>query len=357
MEKIILVVDDDLTSLKLAQNILESDYRVATVGSGAMVFKYLEHNTPNLILLDLNMAGMDGFEVMRRLQADRNYAKIPVIFLTAAQAPQSEAQCLESGAIDFVGKPFVPQVLKSRVRRTMELYDYRNHLENMVQKQAEVITSRTERITRIQSSVIIGMANLIEERDTSTGRHVKNTQTYVEMICRELFRRHLYPGVMTEHFMNHVIKAAPLHDVGKIKIPDAILQKPGKLTEEEYAIIQNHARYGADIIDEILGEVEEADYLSVAREIALYHHERWDGTGYPDHLRGEDIPLSARIMAVADVFDALYEDRVYKKGIRPLSATLNIIEEGKGTHFDPELVDVFMSMKDDIQEYLEKNEE
>ena len=352
MDKIILVVDDDMTSLRLAKNILEKEYRVATVNAGTLVFRYLSTNTPDLILLDLNMPDMDGFEVMDRIREHPVYSNIPVIFLTAAQDPQSEAACLESGAIDFVAKPFVPLVLKSRVKRTIELYGYRRQLEAMVTQQSQVITARTERIARMQNAVILGMANLIEERDGSTGQHVKNTQFYVEMLCNSLVAKGVYRDVLTEEYRNNTIKAAPLHDVGKIKIADAILLKPGKLTAEEYEVIKHHAAYGAQIIDDIIGDVEDPDYIRIAKELALHHHEKWDGSGYPDHLSGTDIPLCARIMALADVFDALYENRVYKKGIRPLSKTLNIIEEERGRHFDPEITDVFLEMRPLLKEYL-----
>jgi len=356
MEKIILVVDDDMTSLKLAKNILDQEYRVAAVNSGATVFRYLEKNTPDLILLDLNMPEMDGFEVMEKLKEDPAYAAIPVVFLTANQDPASEASCLESGAIDFVGKPFVPLVLKTRVKRILELMEYRGRLEQMVEQQSATITARTERITGIQNAIIVGMANLIESRDKSTGRHVKNTQAYVRMIADALYEKGLFKGVLTEEYKNNMIKAAPLHDVGKIKVPDSILMKPGKLTQEEFERVKTHVTEGAKIIDEILGDVEEPEYISVARDIAEYHHEKWNGTGYPEGLVGEDIPLCARVMAIADVFDALYEDRVYKRGIRPLSLTLQYIEDGKGNHFDPEITDVFLSLKHELCEYLGEKE-
>lgn len=352
MEKIILVVDDDMTSLTLAKNILDKDYRVATVPSGGMVFKYLAKNMPDLMLLDLNMPDMDGFEVMDRLQSHPVFSNIPVIFLTANQDPQNEARCLETGAIDFVSKPFVPQVLKTRVRRTIELFDYRRQLESMVRDQAQIITSRTERISRIQNAVIIGMANLIEQRDGSTGRHVRNTQHYVEMIADRLYEKGMFADTLTDEYRNNTIKAAPLHDVGKIRISDAILLKPEKLTEEEYKMIQKHAEYGAEIIDEILGDVEDEEYIRVARAIALSHHERFDGTGYPNGLAGEEIPLCARIMAIADVFDALYEDRVYKEGIRPLPKVIRMIEKEAGHHFDPVICNVFCGMKDELMEYM-----
>ena len=353
---IILIVDDDVTSLKLAKGILETEYRIATVNSGSMVFKYLANNTPDLILLDINMPDLNGFEVLERIKANNEWAAIPIVFLTANQDPQSEARCLEAGAIDYVGKPFVPVVLLNRVRRVMELFGYRRQLESMVANQSEVILSRTERITRMQNSIILGMANLIELRDNNTGRHVKNTQVYVEMLCNALKERRLFTDVLTDEYINDTIRAAPLHDVGKIKISDTILNKPGPLTDGEFKIIQNHTRYGADIVDDLLGDVEEPDYLQVARDIALYHHERWDGTGYPEGLAGESIPLCARIMALADVFDALYEDRVYKAGIRPMRACLDIVEDARGLQFDPVLTDVFLELEPQLKEYLGEEE-
>lgn len=353
---IILIVDDDTTSLKLAKGILDADHRVATVNSGPMVFKYLAANTPDLILLDINMPGMDGFEVLDQLKAKREWAGIPVIFLTANQDPQSEARCLESGAFDYVGKPFVPVVLQNRVRRAIELYTYRRQLESMVANQSEVILNRTERITRMQNSIILGMANLIELRDNNTGRHVKNTQIYVEMLCNALKERRLFPDILTDDYITDTVRAAPLHDVGKIKVSDTILNKPGPLTDEEFRIIQDHTRYGAEIVSDLLGDVEEPDYLEVARDIALRHHERWDGTGYPDGIAGEEIPLCARIMALADVFDALYEDRVYKAGIRPMRACLDIIEDARGLQFDPTLTDVFLELEPQLREYLGEEE-
>ena len=351
-QKIILVVDDDMTSLKLAKNILEKEYRVATVNSGLMVFKYLMKNTPDLILLDLNMPDMDGFSVMQKLNVHPEYSKIPVIFLTANQDPASEAKCLEVNAIDFVAKPFVPLVLRSRVRRTLELFGYRKQLESRVTEQLITINSREQQIADIQEAVIIGMANLIESRDMSTGTHVKNTQHYVEMICNALTARGLYPDILTEEYKNNTIKAAPLHDVGKIRISDLILKKPGRLSDEEFAAMQCHAAYGAEIIDDILGDVEGRDYLRVAHEIALCHHERWDGKGYPAGLKGEEIPLCARIMAIADVFDALYEERVYKDGIRPMAAVLAMIEEESGRHFDPVIAEAFLSLREALMEYV-----
>ena len=356
MNQIVLVVDDDVTSLKLAMNILEKDYRVAAATSGTMALKYLENNTPNLILLDLNMPDMNGFEILQKLVEDEELSKIPVIFLTASQTPQSEAKCLEAGAVDYVSKPYVPMVLKSRVQRILELYAYRKQLENTVEDQAKELVERSEQIDEIQAAVIIGMANLIEERDNNTGHHVKNTQYYVKMMCDALVEQGIYTDTLTSEFRDRLVKAAPLHDVGKIKITDLILQKPGKLSEEEFKIMQNHTRFGADILEDILGKVEDAEYLKVARNVALYHHERWDGNGYPEGLCGDEIPVEARIMAIADVFDALYEDRVYHRGIRSLDTVLGIMQDSAGTQFDPALVKVFLTLQDQIQEYVDNED-
>ena len=355
-EKRILIIDDDPTSLKRASGIMEEDYRVATAISGSTAFKYLEKNIPDLILLDLNMPNMDWFEVMDRLKVDPRLADIPVIFLAAAQTPQSEAQCFEVGAVDFVSKPFMAPVLKSRVQRVLELYAYRNKLEELVENQEEEIIQQETQISEIQNSVIIGMANLIEERDNSTGKHVKNTQLYVRLICEALTERGMYSDILTDQYKELLIKAAPLHDVGKIKIPDAILQKTGKLSEDEYRIIQNHTRYGADIVEDILGGIENREYLKMARDVALYHHERWDGNGYPERLIGEEIPLGARIMSIADVFDALREDRSYHRGIGSIERVMSIMEESGGTQFDPNIIKVFLDISDQIQEHLEKEE-
>ena len=357
MKKIVLVVDDDRTSLKRASGILEKDYRVAAAVSGEMVFKYLENNTPELILLDLFMPDMDGFEVLKKLRDDDRYKQIPVIFLSGEQDPAKEAECLSVGALDYITKPYVPTVLKSRVDRAMELSEYHRLLVNKMEKQAENIDHQKEQITDIQNAVIVGLANIIEERDSNTGNHVMNTQAYVEMLCNELMRRGLYEEELTPEFKALMIKAAPLHDIGKIKITDFILKKPGRLSDEEYRVIQKHTYYGAEIIDEILGGIEDREYLKLTREVALYHHERWDGNGYPEGLRGEEIPLGARIMAIADVFDALYSDRVYRKGIRPVDAVFAIIEESSGTQFDPTVGEAFLSLRNQIKKYIGEEEE
>lgn len=345
MESVILVVDDDTANLMLAQKLLGKEYRVAAANSGATAFKYLERNRPDLILLDINMPEMDGFEVMKRLKEEEAYNSIPVIFLTADKDSETETKCFESGAIDFVGKPFIPDVLRSRVRRTLELEKYHTKLEQMVKEQTEIITARTRRINEIQEQVIMGMATLIETRDHSTGKHVKSTRMYVEMIAKELQKKNLFPELLTDEYIQNLTKTAPLHDVGKIKITDAILCKPGRLTEEEYNEMKKHTELGGQVVEEIIGGVEDKEYVNMASQIASYHHERWDGKGYPEGLSGEEIPLCARIMAVADVFDALYAERCYKEPVRPVEKVMEMIKEGSGTQFDPVIADLFAGME------------
>lgn len=352
MNQVILVVDDDTSNLALAQKILGKEYRIAAANSGAVALKYLENNCPDLILLDINMPEMDGFQVLEKMKQMERFTNIPVIFLTADNDPETETRCFATGAVDFVAKPFIPDVLMSRVRKTLELETYRTNLENMVEEQTRIITARTRRISQIQEQVIMGMATLIETRDNSTGKHVKNTKTYVKMIAQELKARNIYADILTDDYIMNVYKAAPLHDVGKIKISDAILRKPGKLTEEEYNSMKLHSVYGREIINEIIGGVEDPEYVKIAEDIAMYHHERWDGTGYPIGLKGEDIPLCARIMALADVFDALYEERCYKEPIRPVFKIMQTLMEGRGTQFDPLITDVFVSLEQEIKELL-----
>lgn len=352
MKNIILVVDDDKTNLARAQKILLPHYRIAATSSGAAALKYLENNRPDLILLDINMPEMDGFEVMEELRRRESTASIPVIFLTADNLAETEVKCFRVGAVDFVAKPFVPDILLSRVGKTIELEQYRHNLEKMVREQADKITEASSRISMIQDSVIVGMANLIESRDGSTGKHVKNTQTYVQMIVDELHRRGLFGEYLTEEYIQDICKAAPLHDVGKIKVPDSVLQKPGKLTPEEFELMKMHTTYSRKIIKTIIGDVEDENYVRMVEDIAMYHHERWDGTGYPTGLAGERIPLAARIMAVADVFDALYEERVYKPPIRPIERIMQIMMEGRGTQFDPVIIDVFTEMLPDLKKLL-----
>ncbi len=340
-KQLILMVDDDRDNLKHAQMILGREYRIAAAISGAQALAFLKKHTPHLILLDIKMPAMDGFEALKKIREIPSCATLPVIFLTADTDAVTEAKCLSAGAVDFIGKPFVPQVLVRRVKRTLEIEMYQKHLEHMV-------SEKVAEITRMQETVITGIANLIESRDGSTGTHVKNTRNYVKILTRELQRRRLYPDILDSRYADYTIKAAVLHDVGKIKVPDAILTKPGRLTEEEYEQIKLHTVYGGEIIKDIIADVEDKEYVKIAEDIARHHHERWDGKGYPDGLSGEDIPLCARIMSLADVFDALAAERCYKQPVRPVENVFGMLEENAGTQFDPGLTKIFLELAPQI---------
>ena len=331
---VILIVDDDHINHMVAREVLKNEARIDTADSGAGALAYLAEKRPDLVLLDIRMPGMDGFETFRRMRALPAAGSVPVVFLTSETAPEVEARCFGEGAADFIAKPFVAAVLVNRVKRVLELEAHRNRLETMV----------AEQIDEMQESLLIGLADVIEFRDAGTGNHVKHSRLYVELIAYELKRRGVYADILTDDYIKHAVKAAPLHDIGKIHVPDHILRKPGKLTDEEFREIKTHTVHGAEIVEKTLRNIADDAYIDIIHDIVLYHHERWDGTGYPTGAAGEDIPLCARIMAIADVFDALFEERVYKKGIKPIAATMAILQDGRGTQFDPQILDVFMDL-------------
>ncbi len=345
-KKLILIVDDDPVNLKLAQMILEKEYEIVTITSGARAITFLQRKVPDIILLDIKMPKMDGFEVMGRIRGMESCSMVPVIFLTSDSDAETETRCFSEGAVDFISKPFVPQVLLKRLERTLEIEMGRKHLEALV-------SAKVEELTRLQEKVIVGIANLIESRDGDTGAHVKKTQSYVSILTRALQNRGIYPEVLDDEYADFTINAAVLHDIGKIKVPDAILLKPGRLTQEEFETIKMHTVDGDDIIANIIGDVEDKEYVKIAREIARHHHERWDGKGYPDGLGGEDIPLCSRIMSLADVFDALASERCYKHPVRPVDKVFNIIKEGAGTQFDPLLTGIFLELREQIVKAME----
>ena len=346
MKQVILVVDDDKSNLMIAQKLLAEEYRVAAANSGELAFRYLEKNIPDLILLDIQMPGMDGFEVMSRIQESEKWRKIPVIFLTADRSEKTEEACFKIGAVDYIGKPFVPSIMLQRVRRTLELEEYRQGLERMVEKQLA-------KITQLQQDIIISMANLIESRDGTTGEHIKRTSAYVEFFVRKIQEKGLYQEELTPAYVDYMNKAAPMHDIGKIAISDMILQKPGTLSPEEYKMMQRHTSEGGRLIRENMGRIVNQEFVEVASDIATYHHEKWNGQGYPKQRKGKEIPLCARILAIADVFDALVSRRQYKEEMS-LEEAFEIMEKERGISFEPELLDVFLESKDELRDLMQE---
>lgn len=346
MKKTILVVDDSRLNLAIARDLLSEEYSVETVNSGENALLYLEDNEPDLVLLDIQMPGMDGIEVMRRLKESENWKGIPVIFLTADRTEKTEETCFQMGAVDYIGKPFVPAIMLQRVRRTMELEEYKKNLEHMVEQQLQ-------RITQLQQDIIITMANLIESRDGTTGEHVKRTSAYVNLLINKMQEKDLYKEILTPTYIDYMQKAAPLHDIGKLTVPDRILQKPGALTKEEYELFQLHAEEGGRLIQDNMDRIVDREFVEIARDMAACHHEKWSGGGYPHDLKGEDIPLAARILAIADVFDALVSERQYKKGMS-LEQAFEIMEKERGRSFEPQLLDVFMEAEEELRELMKE---
>lgn len=342
----ILIVDDDSTNIALAQSFLSQEFRIIGVKSGRMAMKYLKKNTPDLIMLDLIMPEMNGLEVMEKLQSDYRTSIIPVIFLTADRNPDTEEVCFRKGGMDFITKPFIPSVVHQRVRRVLELESYKHNLERMVADQLQ-------RITQLQADIIISMGNLVESRDGTTGEHIKRTAIYTEYLARKSMLSGLHTDILTENYISYLCKAAPLHDIGKISVSDLILQKPGKLDNNEFAKMKLHTVEGDRIIRKNMFNIADQKFVDMAADVARHHHEKWNGKGYPDGLAGEDIPLSARVLAIADVFDALIAKRPYKEGF-PFPKAVAIMEEERGRSFEPELLDVFLKNKDELRALVEK---
>jgi putative two-component system response regulator len=345
----ILVVDDTLDNLTLMSGLLKDLYRVKVANSGEKALKYLENDTmPDLILLDIMMPGLSGYDVIKELKSNHKTKDIPVIFLTAMSSMDDEKKGLEMGAVDYITKPISSPIVMARVKVHIEnkaaadfLKDQNNFLESEIQK-------RTREISAIQNVTILAMASLAETRDSDTGNHIRRTQFYVIALAEKLKNHPRFTKFLSKQMIDTLFKSAPLHDIGKVGIPDHILLKPGKFTPEEFEIMKTHTTLGRDAIahaEKQLGM--EVEFLQIAKEMAYFHQEKWDGSGYPTGIRGDDIPISARLMAVADVYDALISRRIYKEGM-PHEKAVSIIVEGKNTHFDSDVVDAFLVLQDEF---------
>lgn len=322
----ILVVDDNLTNLQHISSQLSSEYNVVLAKSGRQALNIAARQLPDLILLDVEMPEIDGFETFARLRQNIILKRIPVIFLTANHDSATEIKALDSGAKDFITKPYEKNILLHRIELHLRYSRYQKHLENTVKE--------------LEDSIVISFAELIEFRDEDTGGHVQRTSEYVAVLGKALREKGLFTDELHTNELLMMVRAAPLHDIGKIGISDDILLKPGKLTVEEFAIMREHPIIGSRLLKSMYERVPTQQYLDYAEKIAASHHERFDGKGYPYGLSGEDIPLCSRIMAVADVYDALASDRIYRKAMSHDQAC-RIIIDGKGTAFDPRIVEVF----------------
>ncbi|MDZ7888719.1 MAG: two-component system response regulator [Pseudomonas sp.] len=346
---VVLVVDDTPDNLSLISEVLKPTYRVKLANSGAKALQIVHGETPpDLILLDIMMPEMDGYEVCRQLKEDDRTRLIPIIFLTAKTAIEDEQQGLALGAVDYITKPASPPIVLARVETHLKLKqaadflrDKNVYLENEVQR-------RTQEITAIQDVTILAMASLAETRDPETGNHIRRTQHYVKTLALHLRSDPHLRSTLGDAYIDLLFKSAPLHDIGKVGIPDRILLKPGRFTPDEFEIMKTHTTLGFKAIEHAEAALgTPVAFLDMAKQIALYHQEKWDGSGYPEGLSGEGIPLSARLMAVADVYDALISRRVYKEGMSHEQAVA-IIVDGRGSHFDPKLVDAFLAVEQEF---------
>jgi len=339
----ILIVDDEPVNLSLLTHLLRPVYQVRAANSGENALRAATSEPrPDLILLDVMMPEVDGYEVLERLRKNPATVDIPVIFVTALTDVDDEERGLALGAADYIAKPIKPAVVLARVRTQLEAKHTRDWLkDNNAILEAEVSKRMVEN-DLTQRVSIRALAHLAETRDPETGNHILRTQNYVRALALRLRQHPRFSAVLDSRTIDLLTKSAPLHDIGKVGIPDSILLKPGPLTPEEWVIMKTHSRLGSDAIEQAEIDVEQpVAFLSLAKEIAHWHHEKWDGSGYPDGLHGEAIPLSARLMAVADVFDALISPRVYKPAMS-YDKTREIIAEGSGSHFDPDIVAAFL---------------
>jgi putative two-component system response regulator len=358
----VLVVDDQPENLAILGELLENYYRVKVANSGEKALRAAASEPrPDLILLDVMMPDMDGYQVLAHLRKNPHTRDIPVIFVTAKDGASDEEMGLELGAADYITKPVKPLVVLARVRTQLENQRAKDWLKDQNAFLEAEVMRRMHDNELIQNASLHALAILAETRDADTGNHIHRTQAYVEVLALALRQRADYASELTDEQVKLIVKAAPLHDIGKVGIPDHILLKPGRFTSEEFEIIKTHSRIGGDSIAIAMQRVRDADrsrfsgegtslaFLDVARQIALSHHERWDGEGYPEKLKGDQIPLAARIMALADVFDALTSRRVYKESF-PVSTAIEIIQDEAARHFDPALVAVFLEVQDELAE-------
>lgn len=355
-EHTILIVDDEPTNLAILTTLLQPYYRVRAANSGRRCLVAAQPpRTPDLILLDVMMPEMNGYDVLRELRAEPATRDIPVLFVTALDDEADEELGLELGAADYLTKPIRPGILLARVRTQLDAKCGRDFLRDRNTLLEEEVARRMRENDLTQLVSIRALAHLAETRDPETGNHILRTQAYVHLLATALRRHPRFSDVLTPRYCDLLTKSAPLHDIGKVGIPDAILLKPDRLTEAEWMVMKTHARLGVEAIEKAEADIDmPLDFLVLAKQIAHWHHEKWDGSGYPNGLAGESIPVAARFMALADVFDALISVRVYKPAMS-CEAARDIIVAGRGRHFDPDVADAFLANFEEFASIAERH--
>jgi cyclic di-GMP phosphodiesterase len=348
----VLVVDDTEANVDILVDALGELYDVSVAMDGREAVETVGEEPPDLILLDIMMPEMDGYEVCETLKADERYAKIPIIFLTALTEIENKTKGFKMGAVDYITKPFEITEVQARVKTHLSLVLASRELEMQNEILEIKVAERTKELAVTQDITIHSLASLAETRDNETGGHILRTQRYVQVLARKLADHPTHEEALDKKTVDLLYKSAPLHDIGKVGVPDAILHKPGKLTDEEFATTKTHCELGYQALlkaEELFELDVRPSFLTHAKDIAYTHQEKWDGSGYPRGLKGEEIPLSGRIMAVADVYDALICKRVYKPPFTHEKAVA-IISEGSGSHFDPDVVAAFLEIEETIKE-------
>jgi putative two-component system response regulator len=355
-KQLIILVDDNPSNLRIGKNVLAEKYVVATAPSAEKMFALLENNRTALILLDIDMPEMSGYEAIKILKSKPETQDIPVIFLTAKTEADNELEGLSLGAIDYITKPFQPPLLLKRLevhllveaqKKTLEAQQ--QELKNFNANLQKMVEAKTETVVELQNAILKTMAELVECRDDVTGGHIERTQRGVSILLNAVKEDSPYSGETASWDIPLLLQSSQLHDVGKIAISDVILNKAAKLSPEEFEEMKKHAAFGIQVIEKIEASTRENDFLKYAKFFAGTHHEKWDGSGYPNGLKEGAIPLLGRIMAIADVYDALSSERPYKKAF-PHEEAVRIITEGKGVQFDPVLVDIFVGVSEQFRQ-------
>ncbi|MBD3767700.1 MAG: response regulator [Gammaproteobacteria bacterium] len=337
----------------LLNKLLAEHYQVRLVNSGQKALDFFTQQQADLVLLDVMMPEMDGYEVCRRLLERPSTRKLPILFITAKNSAEDEQDALSAGGNDFITKHINPKVLLARISTHLKVKAFQDFLAKENERLEQMVEERLSGIFKLQDASLAVMISLAEFRDECTGFHIKRTQHYIRLLAVEVSES-LPEYQLTSEQVEMIAKSAPLHDIGKITIPDHILLKPGKLTDEEFAIMKTHAQKGYDILRSASANMGDyGDFLTMAQQVALTHHEKWDGTGYPNGLAGREIPLAGRLMAIVDVYDALRSARPYKHALSHEQA-LVILQEGKGSHFDAQLVDAFVRIGDVVKTFSEQ---
>jgi len=347
--KTIFIVDDDMTNLTIGADTLSDSYNIFTFISGKLLLKKLEKYIPDMILLDVDMPDMDGYEVINKIKGDDKTSNVPVIFLTAKSDCESELEGLSLGAIDYIIKPFSPPLLRKRIEVHLLVESQKTKLQDFNMNLMRMVEAKTRTVIELQNAILSTMTKLVDRRDDITGGHIDRTQRYMYILLNKMHDIDQYKDESSTWDMDLVVQSTRLHDIGKIAIRDNILLKPGKLTDEEFEIIKTHASIGEDAITEIENNTSEHKFLEYSKVFVATHHERWDGSGYPRGLKGGETPLLGRAMALVDVYDALVSVRPYKEPFTHEEA-VEIISEESGAHFDPDIVDIFLSVSEQFKQ-------